>query len=944
MTNNIQCSIESSTTKIELNSATEGVFLVPELEGLAGLPEIRTTSGVNAGYDGGWTSAQNYDARLITIRGVIANPDVAQVEAKRRAIASLLGQGRKEQLTLRITTEAGNSYAISVRTISCEMALQRVLTTQEFLIQLRADDPLIYDDGATAGTEAILYVQQALGGFEINFGLPLAIGGGAEDTVVQNGEETVYPILKLYGPLHRPTVVNTTTNQQMQLDADLQYTINWSGYETESGDYITLNDGVANAPLTLTQLLGNAEQATYSGKNLLPSINTTRTRNNVTFTHNDDGSISLSGTASADTAYPINVNSTGNSRNVNLSAGSYIVSGGSATSPTTVYMQAYYGVTGGADQYTTGAFTLSADGTMGAYIYVKSGVNTSGKTIYPMVEAGSTATDYEPYVGGTASPNPDYPQAIETVTGGQTVAITGKNLFGGLTEYYVSYCSYTLANNILTITPADTTHNPGVGFLLGASIPSGTTIHLSSATSIGTATQLRDSSNAVVANFGSGTDTTRTLSGTAERIVFNWQSTGSTTPFTVDLSTLQIEVGSTATSYEPYQGQSYEINLGKNLLGLQDASATQQSGVSISVQNGTISLNGTASASFGVVVANLSEALRMTNGIDYAISMMTASGSASHDFDIQLRDGSDTNIFSINSSYLPASRNTFSGIGKKLRLYIASGTVFNNYKIAFQIERGSTATSFAPYFTPIELAKIGTYQDYIWNDDGTWKIHKEVGKVVLDGTEAGWFWTAAQTRIATLKTNIGDMVQPTTGDTVIQAISTHFTAKTEGQFFATGADGVMCITTGGYFNLRDSLWTSLATAQSWLASNNPTVYYTLATPTDTEITDDTLLAQLNTISELYGGVNHISLVPSAGAQGTMAVSYATESETVQDVAIIDSQARTITINGQDAYHLKTAESEFLLLAPGENKLYLTSEASDDSGYAEVKFKQGYLSI
>lgn len=222
MNNNIQCSIESSTTKIELNSAAEGVFLIPELEGLAGLPEIRTTSGVNAGYDGGWTSAQNYDARLISIRGVIANPDVSMVEEKRRAITSLLGQGRKEQLTLRLTTEAGNCYAIYVRTISCEMALRRVLTTQEFLIQLRADDPLIYDDGASAGTEAILHVQRALGGFEINFELPLAIGGGAEDTIIENGEEMVYPILKLYGPLHSPTVVNTSTNQQFQILADLE--------------------------------------------------------------------------------------------------------------------------------------------------------------------------------------------------------------------------------------------------------------------------------------------------------------------------------------------------------------------------------------------------------------------------------------------------------------------------------------------------------------------------------------------------------------------------------------------------------------------------------------------------------------------------------------------------------------------------------------------------
>lgn len=224
MNNNIQCSIESSTTSMELNSAADGIFLVPELEGLAGLPEIRTTSGVNAGYDGGWTSAQNYDARLIAIRGVIANKNIAMVEAMRRKLASLLGQGRKEQLTLRFTTEAGNAYTINVRTISCEMALQRVLNKQDFLIQLRADDPLVYDDGASGGAEAILRVQQALGGFEINFDLPLAISGSSDATVVENGAEAVYPIIKLHGPLHSPTVVNMTTNQQMQIIADLGYT------------------------------------------------------------------------------------------------------------------------------------------------------------------------------------------------------------------------------------------------------------------------------------------------------------------------------------------------------------------------------------------------------------------------------------------------------------------------------------------------------------------------------------------------------------------------------------------------------------------------------------------------------------------------------------------------------------------------------------------------
>lgn len=222
MNNQMELWLESSSDSLNLNSTANGIYLTPELDGLTGLPEIRSSTGVNAGYDGGWTSAQNYDARLIAIRGVIANPDVSQLESMRRRLATLVGQGKKETLKLKFVTEAGNVFTIFVHTMSCEMPLNRVLNQQPFLIQLRADDPLIYDDGATGGAEAILRVQQALGGFPINFELPLEIGGGPNITYVTNGgTEPVYPIIHLYGPLHSPTVINRTTNQQFQVIVDL---------------------------------------------------------------------------------------------------------------------------------------------------------------------------------------------------------------------------------------------------------------------------------------------------------------------------------------------------------------------------------------------------------------------------------------------------------------------------------------------------------------------------------------------------------------------------------------------------------------------------------------------------------------------------------------------------------------------------------------------------
>ena len=65
------------------------------------------------------------------------------------------------------------------------------------------------------------------------------------------------------------------------------------------------------------------------------------------------------------------------------------------------------------------------------FITFRFGVDTAGDTIsYKniQIEKGSTATTYEPYTGGIPSPNPDYPQEIKSVVN-PTVKVCGKNLF-----------------------------------------------------------------------------------------------------------------------------------------------------------------------------------------------------------------------------------------------------------------------------------------------------------------------------------------------------------------------------------------------------------------------------------------------------------------------------------------------------------------------------------
>ena len=202
---------------ISLNN--DGIYLQPELEGLTGLPNIRSTNGVNAGADGGWTSAQFFDARLISIKCVIANQNPSIVEQKRRELMSLLALGKMNPLELRFTTESGNAYTINARVTSVTAPLGQIVKKQDVLIQLRADDPLIYSYNEEGGTTATLLVQQPSGGFQIPFTIPLEITGGEGFTTVTNsGTESVYPTIELTGPLHNPSVINQTGNQKIELD------------------------------------------------------------------------------------------------------------------------------------------------------------------------------------------------------------------------------------------------------------------------------------------------------------------------------------------------------------------------------------------------------------------------------------------------------------------------------------------------------------------------------------------------------------------------------------------------------------------------------------------------------------------------------------------------------------------------------------------------------
>ena len=919
MNNQIQLVLKSSTTELSLNDRELGIYLTPELDGLTGLPEIRTTSGVNAGYDGGWTSAQNYDARSITIRGVIANEDVATVEQLRRQLTTLAGQGKNEELTLDLVTQAGKAYTIQVRTIALEMSLQKVLTQQEFMLQLRADDPLIYDASETTH-EALLQVAQATGGFTINFELPLAITGSSEETIVNNeGLEQVPTVTRMYGELHNPKIINQTTNQFMQIEADLGFAEgDWiTPSEPVEGKDLTINGAPNNAPLSDFKLKGDTYQQTYSGKNKSPNVGEyTFLQNNATITSTSSDSITLSLTASAYSGVYIDKTS-GTSICPEMFQSGYTFS---CTAVASSNITMLFGTSGHGQTASVGTTKtrISAQLYGGNLILYSSSATTATLTLSDFqVESGSTATAYEPYVGGIPAPNPDYPQAVQTVTGENVVKICGKNLFDS---------SKIIVGDIQNANTTIRLHSSQILWLEAGTYTFSTNLPTPLRYSISTT----DKGYPPYATWptwdynSSWQDSERTTTFTLTKggyfnVQFSKLNNATLTPDEFTPYNYQLELGSTATAYEPYQGQSYEVNLGKNLI----SSAWETGAYSSSTGEKTSGSTSTRTADYIPVERNSTY-----------IASVDGSGLAMNIYSYDINKNFLGHQFASNGSSFTTGLNT---------RFITMARSANVDVTKIQLEKGSSITSYAAYFEPIELCKIGDYQDYIYKNltDNKWYVHKAVDKIVYDGSQLAWVSYASGSNTVFYQEISNTAYGSATSNPIMSDRFKSEFAANNGNIYLSGSTHRINFCTNVANN--PGAWVA------WLTANPTTAYYALATPTDTEITNAALVAQLEAIlsqGKTYAGTNNITTLYAEGnEQPTLDVSYFTDKNPdTRDELVIDSRLRTITLNGLDVYHLQAPGSEFLMLAPGENRLSLQSDITGDNGYAQVSYKQGYLSI
>jgi len=481
---------------------------------------------------------------------------------------------------------------------------------------------------------------------------------------------------------------------------------------------------------------------------------------------------------------------------------------------------------------------------------------------YMQLEAGSTATSYEPYTGGYPQPNPDFPSQIHSISGSNPIEVCSKNLFSfpntdsrtqnGVTAIY--------NNHTLTYSGLTTNNYMNATATLPLKMDAGT-YTLSITNTLDSLLQIRFqytknyNDGGVVVSIPTGsTSKTFTLTDNYNYayliLVFqNGQNVSGATQ-------IQIEKGDTKTNYELYSGRTLPLDLPVENLFDKEVGYTyayiNASGVETadSVNKANVLFNGY---------------IEVESNTNYIFSTSeTVQKIAYNEYDSNYTWIARTEKSGAEQQALPLKTTATT---KYLRLVFvyASGqqtTAEIINRINFQLEKNSHANAYTPYgTTPLEYCKLGSYSDEFFKNDpedpnydstlelDKWYLKKNIGKTIFDGTETGLIYQDAFHRL----------IVPHTGQTTNYQLATN----SKSNYFKYGNTEH----TNGSFNFAPSYMyfkndsiSSLNDWKTWLSTHNIIVYYILNTP-QYILLSDTLQHQLDDIYnwvESYPGQTNIS--------------------------------------------------------------------------------------
>ena len=187
---------------------------------------------------------------------------------------------------------------------------------------------------------------------------------------------------------------------------------------TASGNPVSITDSVEWS-LQGLKVYGKSTQVTTTGAQLF-RIDLAASSQGMTVTHNEDGTINVTGTPNAQYENILNFQTT-------LPAGTYYLSTNGSINAGQLQPQIRINIPNTASKYYwAGPFTLEDTSSVSMMIQYRSAelVNTNISNFFVMLNTGSTALPYEPYTSGKPSPSPEYPQPITNVGANGSIALT----------------------------------------------------------------------------------------------------------------------------------------------------------------------------------------------------------------------------------------------------------------------------------------------------------------------------------------------------------------------------------------------------------------------------------------------------------------------------------------------------------------------------------------
>ena len=283
----------------------------------------------------------------------------------------------------------------------------------------------------------------------------------------------------------------------------------------------------------------------------------------------------------------------------------------------------------------------------------------------------------------------------------------------------------------------------------------------------------------------------------------------------------------------------------------------------ISDSNGVLEIQGVLNYYSGIF-----KTYKLKTNTQYTISMQCDFVGENSSSIIRYKLGNESEkiswvIFDVELNVTPT--NTIKSIsfttdstGQVSIMFSCNGATNNGYvKYShIQLEQNDTATNFViPHSEeyPInlenyELNSIADFKDYFKKENGKWYKVEKIKSIIADGTNYLCKYMFPSGAFYIYSNAEKDSLRDAFKSSGLSLFSNYLISKTLTAVF-NGEVGASCNTNTGEVYVNIGISTNKEDINTWLSTHNMIVKYILQTPNQIEITDNTLITQLDEISQ-----------------------------------------------------------------------------------------------